>query len=750
MLNMKSYIKSPIALISLSFLLSFSAIADDKDSELVDFIVSQFKQSPNASLSSSSSSTDSNFVIEIGTVYDAVPGSIIYVPVTLNYSPYDMYGFDFLINFDYSIMQLIDVEESAIFFAEGGCDWEYFAYRFYDSTSDCGSYGCQIGSVRVLAIADLNSDPGNPNCYNPNVATAFFTLKFKIPEDIDSICLFITVEFIWSDCGDNLIVFRDPEVSQFSYQIAASNGVYSNNELISTSDTFPSFGGPADSCVNNFGSNYPLRPLIDFYNGGVYIKCDESQFSVGDIDLNGMPYMLADAALFGSYFFEGESVFDDDRSRQIAATDINKDGQSLKLEDLVQLGRIRLNEIHPDSTNDVTIYGDNYIANDRDIKRVNIIGENSIPALWLKFFGEITPINENLDYIIVSKYDGLYTQILIAAYGAADSGSVFLFDYQGKGDLVASQASNLLGHEIQTYYYNCGFGRNCRITLDIGDININGLSCEIADWVIFSNYFLNGEQVFTINQNKQIYNTDVNLDSLFLTIEDFVFMSTHISGGSSCAEDFDTTSSNIATFQQNTASQTISISTADTLGAIWLIFNGDITAAIIDTNLLVAYVFDHGQTRVLIYPRNIFALDSNFILSGPLISYTGSGQLIEAHTATNKAVKVNSVIDVATDINDDSPNTLPTVFALHQNYPNPFNIETTIKFDLPNASEVSFEIFNILGQVVYNVTNRYSAGSHTIYWDGSSNSGQTVGSGVYYYRITAGDFISSKKMILLK
>ena len=121
---MKSYIKSPIALISLSFLLSFSAIADDKDSELVDFIVSQFKQSPDASLSSSSSSTDSNFVIEIGTVYDAVPGSIIYVPVTLNYSPYDMYGFDFLINFDYSIMQLIDVEESAIFFAEGGCDWE--------------------------------------------------------------------------------------------------------------------------------------------------------------------------------------------------------------------------------------------------------------------------------------------------------------------------------------------------------------------------------------------------------------------------------------------------------------------------------------------------------------------------------------------------------------------------------------------------------------------------------------------------
>ncbi|MCH7948637.1 MAG: T9SS type A sorting domain-containing protein, partial [candidate division Zixibacteria bacterium] len=462
-----------------------------------------------------------------------------------------------------------------------------------------------------------------------------------------------------------------------------------------------------------------------------------------------MPYMAADAALFGSYFFEGESVFDDDRSRQIAATDINKDGQSLKLEDLVQLGRIRLHEIHPDSTNDITIYGDNYIANDRDFNTVYLNTKTPIPVLWLKFFGEVAPINENPDYIVISNYDGLYTRVIVAAYGAVDSGSLFLFDYQGKGDLVGAQASNLWGHEISTYYYNCGFGTNCRMTLDIGDINLNGLSCEIADWVIFSNYFLNGEQVFTIDPGRQIYNTDVNLDSIFLTIEDFVFMSTHLIGGPSCAEDFDTTSSNIATFQQNTASQTISISTADTLGAIWLIFNGDITAAIIDTNLLVAYVFDHGQTRVLIYPRNPFALDSNFILSGSLISYSGSGQLVEAHTATNKAVKVNSVIDVATDINDDSPNTLPTVFALHQNYPNPFNIETTIKFDLPGASEVRFEIINILGQIVYNVTNRYSAGSHTIFWDGSSNSGQTVGSGVYYYRIIAGDFVSSKKMMLL-
>jgi len=133
-----------------------------------------------------------------------------------------------------------------------------------------------------------------------------------------------------------------------------------------------------------------------------------------------------------------------------------------------------------------------------------------------------------------------------------------------------------------------------------------------------------------------------------------------------------------------------------------------------------------------------------------LFSYTGEGEIVEAQAATLEGVEITLRIDDVVTSIEDPHDILPSVFALHQNYPNPFNIETTIKFDLPGASEVSFEIINILGQVVYDVSSHYSAGSHTIYWDGSSNLGQTVGSGVYYYRITAGDFVSSKKMILLK
>jgi len=748
---MNSFYKSAIVLILLYSLFSMPVLADDEESEFHNFIQSQFKNLPNSSLGTNTSSSDSNFVMEIGTLYDVVPGSIVYVPVTLNYSPYDIYGFDFLFSYDHSALSLNDVIVGAdVFDADSGCGWEYFAWR-QGSSGNCGFASCPTGIIRVVGIPDLGVPHTHPSCLSPETPASMFSFRFLVTMDFTYKCTFIPVRFIWYDCGDNLILFNDPNGPQFNQKLAASNGVYFNGLLIPASDSFPSLSGPADSCLNNFGSNYPLLPLIDFHNGGVYIKCDESQYSVGDIDLDGMPYMLADAALFGSYFFEGESVFNIDPSLQIAATDINKDGQSLKLEDLVQLGRIRLHEIQPDSTNDITIYGDNYIANDRDIKRVSLIVEIPIPALWLKFFGEITPVNENNDYIIISNYDGLYTRVIVAAYGTVDPGSVFLFDYEGRGDLVEAQASNLLGHEISTYYFNCGFGRNCRLTLDIGDINLNGLSCEIADWVLFQNYIVFGEQVFTIDLNEQIYKTDVNLDSLFLTIEDLVLLTRTITGDAFCATYFDSTSPNVATFRQNKLIQQIEVVTPDSLGAVVLVFSGEIFPTAIDpNNIALGHNFDNRLTKLLIIPNiSVNSLDSNFITEGPLMSYTGSGQLIEAHTATNMGVKVNSVIDVSTDI-ADNPDNLPTKFALYNNYPNPFNIETTIKFDLPRASEVEFEIINILGQSVYNFTSRYSAGSHTIYWDGSSNLGQTVGSGVYYYRLTAADFVSSKKMILLK
>lgn len=98
----------------------------------------------------------------------------------------------------------------------------------------------------------------------------------------------------------------------------------------------------------------------------------------------------------------------------------------------------------------------------------------------------------------------------------------------------------------------------------------------------------------------------------------------------------------------------------------------------------------------------------------------------------------------------DSP-VLPESFELGQNNPNPFNPSTSIDFALPKSANVKVEIFNILGQKVKTVVDEYlSAGYKKVTWDGTDNTGKTVASGVYLYRMTADDFTATKKMMLMK
>lgn len=94
---------------------------------------------------------------------------------------------------------------------------------------------------------------------------------------------------------------------------------------------------------------------------------------------------------------------------------------------------------------------------------------------------------------------------------------------------------------------------------------------------------------------------------------------------------------------------------------------------------------------------------------------------------------------------------LPSNFTLSQNYPNPFNPETNISYTLPEAANVRLVIFNILGQKVKTLVNeKQSAGYQTVKWDGTDDIGNHVGSGIYFYKITAGNYSDSKKMTLIK
>ena len=94
---------------------------------------------------------------------------------------------------------------------------------------------------------------------------------------------------------------------------------------------------------------------------------------------------------------------------------------------------------------------------------------------------------------------------------------------------------------------------------------------------------------------------------------------------------------------------------------------------------------------------------------------------------------------------------IPDVFALHQNYPNPFNPVTNIVYDIPEASDVRITIYNVTGQKVRTLLHKqHNPGRYRIMWSGVNDFGQPVSSGMYFYRIMASDFVSVKKLILMK
>jgi hypothetical protein len=100
-------------------------------------------------------------------------------------------------------------------------------------------------------------------------------------------------------------------------------------------------------------------------------------------------------------------------------------------------------------------------------------------------------------------------------------------------------------------------------------------------------------------------------------------------------------------------------------------------------------------------------------------------------------------IDVLTSVRENS---VPVTFSLSQNYPNPFNTTTEIRYQTSEVSHVTLKVFNALGREVATLVNEVKQpGDYTAPWDGSG-----AASGVYFYRLQAGYFIATRKLLLLK
>ncbi len=123
----------------------------------------------------------------------------------------------------------------------------------------------------------------------------------------------------------------------------------------------------------------------------------------------------------------------------------------------------------------------------------------------------------------------------------------------------------------------------------------------------------------------------------------------------------------------------------------------------------------------------------------------------------NISLVSGEIVELGDALNNGSPaaagSSLPRAFELAQNYPNPFNPSTTISYSVPEGSprNVSLSIFDIRGRLVKRLVNRPQApGSYDVFWDGTDTANRKVSSGIYFYRMMAGEYTRTRKMVMLK
>lgn len=131
------------------------------------------------------------------------------------------------------------------------------------------------------------------------------------------------------------------------------------------------------------------------------------------------------------------------------------------------------------------------------------------------------------------------------------------------------------------------------------------------------------------------------------------------------------------------------------------------------------------------------------------VRFTSPPRSVQYMIVDSLAVDTTSSDTSTTNISE--PIDRPATFTLGQNYPNPFNPSTQINYSLKSGTHVSIQIYNAIGQRVATlVDRRQTPGTYTVSWNGTGSQGRLLSSGVYIYRMKAGDFVQSRKMILLK
>tara|TARA_B100001250_G_scaffold367439_1_gene349479 strand:+ start:12 stop:863 length:852 start_codon:yes stop_codon:yes gene_type:complete len=165
--------------------------------------------------------------------------------------------------------------------------------------------------------------------------------------------------------------------------------------------------------------------------------------------------------------------------------------------------------------------------------------------------------------------------------------------------------------------------------------------------------------------------------------------------------------------------------------------SGDFNSNLMSSSIANVIEIPQGTTEGRWNIRIILANDIN------AISNIGPNQL-ENQNFQNHIYVYNSQLGKI-------KNNIPIAYFLSQNYPNPFNPNTSIKYNLPENTNVEISVYNLMGILVKNLINtNQNSGYKSVIWDGTNNNGEMVSGGIYFYIIKTNTFSQTRKMILLK
>jgi hypothetical protein len=286
-------------------------------------------------------------------------------------------------------------------------------------------------------------------------------------------------------------------------------------------------------------------------------------------------------------------------------------------------------------------------------------------------------------------------------------------------------------------FWNGGVDIVCADSIDApGDLNLNGLAYEIADAVLYTNYFLYGLSALDPNpqyKQAQIAASDANQDGSVLTVGDLVYLLRVVVGD---ALPFPKLSPFANTATVSVTNGVVASEASVEVGAVYATFNVNgaynLTS---NTDMEVLSAEVDGKLNVLVYAglNNMTnRLDAG---NNSLFTIDGDVELVNVEVSDYNGNMLNTRIN---------KNVLPTEFKLSQNVPNPFNPTTKIGLDLPTASDWNVSVYNVAGQLVKSIDGR-GVGKVTVELDA-----RNWASGIYFYKATAGQFVDTKKMVLMK